>query len=81
MTIRQNIFRQIFEASVSVKISPVKILRYMVAIVQTIIPGISIWSKVASITGANYCPDTFVVRRLLTIMFTQRSSCIGRSQV
>ena len=30
MIIRQNTFRQIFEESVSVKISPVKILRYMV---------------------------------------------------
>ena len=32
MTIRQNIFRQIFEESVSVKIPPVKILCYTVAI-------------------------------------------------
>ena len=35
--------------------------------------------------GDNYCPDTYsimlVVRSLLTIMFTQRSSCIGRLQV
>ena len=34
---------------------------------------------------ANYCPDmyliTLVVRLLLTIMFTQRSSCTGRPQV
>ena len=30
MTIRQNIFRQIFEKSVSVKISPIKISRYTV---------------------------------------------------
>ena len=30
MTIRQNVIRQIFEESVSVKISPVKILRYTV---------------------------------------------------
>ena len=50
----------------------------------------------ASVTGANYCPRvalqaliycpdpyliTLVVRCLLTIMFTQISSCIGRSQV
>ena len=40
---------------------------------------------IASVTGANYCPDTYlimlVVRHLFTIMFTQRSSCIGRLQV
>ena len=38
--------------------------------------------NVASITGTNYCPDAYlimlVVRHLLTIRFTQRSSCIGR---
>ena len=56
-------------------------------VVQAITPGISIWQKVASIavdsiTGANYCPDAYlfmlVVRRLLLIMLTQRSNCIGR---
>ena len=31
VTIRQNIFHQIFEESVSVKIPPVKILRHMVS--------------------------------------------------
>ena len=40
---------------------------------------------VGSLTDANYCPDVylimFVVRSFLTIMFTQRSSCIGRLQV
>ena len=45
-----------------------------------------IYKEVASITGANYCPDAYslimlVVRCLLTIMFTQRRRCIGRLQL
>ena len=43
------------------------------------------WWNVAIITSAIYCPDAYlimlVVRRLLTIMFTQRSSYIDRLQV
>ena len=41
--------------------------------------------NVTSVTGANYCPDLYlimlVVRCLLTIMSIQRSSYIGRPQV
>ena len=54
-------------------------------IVQTIIPGISIWYKVASIaiasvTGANYCPNTYlimhVVSCLLTIMLHKEATVL-----
>ena len=63
--------------------------KHVLIIVHTIIPGISIWWKVASVaiasvTSANYCPEAYlillVVRSLLTLMFTRRSSCIGRLQ-
>ena len=40
---------------------------------------------IARVTGANYGADIYlimlVIRHLLTMKFTQRSSCIGRLQV
>ena len=63
-------------------------------IAQTIIPGISIWQKVASIavailTGTNIRSDAYynyacfqaLVNNNFIIMSTQRSSCISRLQV
>ena len=61
----------------------------MLIIVQTIIPGISIWYKeasvaIASITGTNYCPDAYFnyacCQTLVKNNVYTRSS-IGRPQV